>query len=66
MSRPRRHEPPPSETQMPDQPKHGFREYVKNPELFREEMQEKAKAANAAPPTEMELAELVSVMAADR
>ena len=47
---------------MARQPKHGFKEYVKNPDLWREEI---ADAANADPqhvPTPQELAALVSAM----
>jgi hypothetical protein len=44
------------------QPKHGFPEYVKDPELFRQEAREMARAKASSPPTAGELAELVSAM----
>jgi HEAT repeat protein len=50
------------ETQMPKQPKHGFQEYVKNPDFFREESRETVRANSARPPTQQELAGLVSVI----
>ena len=50
------------ETQMAKRPQHGFQEYVKNPELFREESKEIERADTARPPTQRELAALVSAM----
>jgi hypothetical protein len=51
-----------TETQMAKRPKHGFQEYVKNPDLFREEFKETERADAARPPTARELADLVSAM----
>jgi hypothetical protein len=50
------------EHQMTKQPRHGFREYVKNPNLFFQEAREKGMAESAMPPTPQELAELVSAL----
>jgi hypothetical protein len=50
------------EPPMAKRPKHGFKEYVKNPDLFRQEVQQKGTADSAPPPTPQELAELVSAM----
>jgi len=44
------------------QPKRGFHEYVKDPDLFRKEVGEKENADTAPPLTERELAHLVSAM----
>jgi len=41
-------------------PKHGFREYVNNPELFRQEVREMQAAATAGPPEADELVKLVA------
>jgi hypothetical protein len=43
-------------------PKHGFHEYVKNPDLFREESQESAIAESTLAPTAEELVDLVSIV----
>jgi Domain of unknown function (DUF4375) len=47
---------------MAKRPDHGFKEYVKNPDLFRQEAREKGLADSAPPPAPQELAELVSAM----
>jgi hypothetical protein len=47
---------------MGNQPKHGFHEYVKNPDLFRQEAQEMAKADAGPPRSSREQAQLVTAM----
>lgn len=47
---------------MAKRPKHGFQEYVKNPDLFRAESTEIERTNTALPPTTSELAGLVSAM----
>jgi hypothetical protein len=44
---------PAGEPQMGRRPKHGFKEYVKNPNLFRKESQEFDEVNDVLPPTEM-------------
>jgi hypothetical protein len=47
------------EQRMGTQPKFGFKEYVKNPDLFRKEAQEIDEANDVLPPNEKELKALV-------
>jgi hypothetical protein len=49
------------EARVTNQPELGFQDYVKNPDLFRQETREKA-VKDSAPPTPRELADLVSAM----
>jgi len=51
-----------SDTPMATQPKHGFKEYVKDPDLFRKEVREKGSADSAPPPTAQDLADLVAAI----
>jgi hypothetical protein len=44
------------------QPRHGFQDYVKNPNLFDEESRKAARAESAPPPTDQELARIVAAM----
>lgn len=53
-------------TPMGKWPKHGFEEYVKQPSLFQEEAREMEQADSAPPPTDRELAALVSAMSKRR
>jgi hypothetical protein len=53
-----------AEIRMARRPKHGFGEYVKNPDLFRQEAEELEKATPA--PTQSELARLVATMRSRR
>jgi hypothetical protein len=50
------------EMRMTRHPKHGFTEYVKNPDLFREEAAEMEEAEATPAPTQQELTELVAAM----
>ncbi len=50
------------EAQMGKQPKHGFTEYLKNPDLFRREVQEMHEADAASPPKSRKLDEVVAAM----
>lgn len=47
---------------MPRRPKHGFKEYVKNPDLLREESEFSERLEAAPPPTRRKLAALISTM----
>ena len=51
---------------MGKRPKHNFKDYVKNPTLFHQEVREMEEADTAAPPMERELAGLVSAMGTRR